>query len=134
MAYCSNCGAEIAGRFCSNCGFDTFTIKQSDRDSATFAVKLSNQIEAQTVNGKFYSTPKKAALAQRKADLDAEGAIYCPKCLSVQFSSNKKGFGIGKAIVGAVLTGGIGLTAGNIGAKKVRVTCLKCGHSWLAGR
>lgn len=58
----------------------------------------------------------------------------CPKCGSTSLSGHKKGFGIGKAIIGAALTGGIGLVAGNIGAKKVRVTCLKCGHQWTAGR
>ena len=29
---------------------------------------------------------------------------------------------------------GIGLVAGNIGAKKVRVTCLKCGYQFWAGK
>ncbi len=58
----------------------------------------------------------------------------CPKCGSTSLSGNKKGFGVGKAVVGAALTGGIGLLAGNMGAKKVRVTCLKCGHQWWAGK
>ncbi|CDT81584.1 Putative phage protein (fragment) [Clostridioides difficile] len=48
--------------------------------------------------------------------------------------SSKKGFGIGKAMVGASLTGGIGLVAGNLGAKKVRVTCLNCGKQFWAGK
>ncbi len=38
--------------------------------------------------------------------------------------SSEKGFGIGKAVAGATIAGGIGLVAGNLGAKKVRVTCL----------
>lgn len=68
----------------------------------------------------------------RKAE--EEGIAYCPKCHSTSLSANKKGFGIGKAIFGAALTGGIGLVAGNIGAKDVRVTCLKCGHQFWAGK
>lgn len=70
----------------------------------------------------------------KKTELKAQGLAYCPKCLSTSLSGNKKGFGIGKAIVGAALTGGIGLVAGNIGAKKVRITCLNCGHQFWAGK
>lgn len=41
-----------------------------------------------------------------------EDKLYCPKCGSSQLVANKKGFGAGKALTGAVLTGGIGLLAG----------------------
>ena len=54
----------------------------------------------------------------------------CPKCRSDQLSANKKGFGVGKAIAGAVVTGGVGLLAGFIGSRKIYVTCLACGHQW----
>lgn len=56
-----------------------------------------------------------------------EKVAKCPKCGSTSLSANKKGFGIGKAVVGAYVAGPIGLVAGNIHAKKVWVTCLKCG-------
>lgn len=78
--------------------------------------------------------PKKAAHDERKEELDASGQAYCPKCLSTSISADKKGFGIGKAVVGASLTGGLGLMAGNLNAKKVRCTCLKCGYQWMAGK
>jgi hypothetical protein len=74
------------------------------------------------------------ALKEHIMQMDKEGVAYCPKCYSTSLSAHKKGFGIGKAVVGASLTGGIGLVAGNIGAKKVRVTCLKCGHQFWAGK
>lgn len=74
------------------------------------------------------------SLDDKLRELEASGVAYCPKCHSTSLSSNKKGFGIGKAVVGAALTGGIGLVAGNFGAKKVRVTCLKCGHEFWAGK
>jgi len=52
----------------------------------------------------------------------------CPRCGSTSLSGNKKGFRIGKAVVGATLLANpIGLIAGNIGSKKVLVTCMKCG-------
>lgn len=58
----------------------------------------------------------------------------CPKCGSTSITANQKGFGVGKAVVGAALAGSIGLVAGNVGAKKVRITCLNCGHQWMAGK
>lgn len=57
----------------------------------------------------------------------------CSRCGSTSISANQKGFGIGKAVVGTAVAGPIGLIAGNLGAKKVRITCLKCGHQWIAG-
>ena len=59
----------------------------------------------------------------------------CPKCGSTSLSGNKKGYGVVKGALGSValgaMTGGvgaiIGLGAGNIGRKKVYVTCMKCG-------
>ncbi len=81
-----------------------------------------------------YNYIQKNELKEHIAKMDREGIVYCPKCYSTSLSANKKGFGVGKAVVGAALTGGIGLIAGNIGAKKVRVTCLKCGHQFMAGK
>lgn len=54
----------------------------------------------------------------------------CPKCKSKQVNLGKQGFGVGKAFVGAVLTGGIGLLAGGINKNKLVLTCLNCGHHW----
>ncbi|MEE9214112.1 MAG: hypothetical protein V3U54_04840 [Thermodesulfobacteriota bacterium] len=63
-----------------------------------------------------------------------EDPIKCPKCGSAQLTANKQGFGPGKAAIGGVLTGGIGLLAGFIGSGKLKITCLKCGHVWKAGK
>ncbi|HCR2111359.1 TPA: ribosomal protein L7/L12 [Clostridioides difficile] len=63
-----------------------------------------------------------------------ESVACCPKCGSTSLTAQKKGFGIGKAVAGATIAGGIGLVAGNLGAKKVRVTCLKCGKQFWAGK
>ena len=63
-----------------------------------------------------------------------EEPIKCPKCGSAQLTANQKGFGIGKAAIGGILTGGIGLLGGFIGSKKVKITCLKCGNSWKPGK
>lgn len=59
--------------------------------------------------------------------------LYCPNCGSSQFVANKKGFGAKKALLGGFLTGGIGLFAGFIGSNKIKITCLKCGHTYKPG-
>lgn len=71
----------------------------------------------------------------KKKEMKAQA--HCPRCGSTSLSAHKKGFGIGKAVVGAAVTaplglGLIGAVAGNKGAKKVRVTCLKCGKQFWA--
>lgn len=60
--------------------------------------------------------------------------LYCPYCGSSQLTANKKGFGAGKAVAGAVLTGGVGLLAGFIGSGDVKITCLNCGCQWKPGQ
>lgn len=59
--------------------------------------------------------------------------IRCPKCGSSQIHADKKGYSVGKAVAGVVLTGGIGLAAGAIGANKIKITCLKCGYKFNPG-
>ena len=68
-----------------------------------------------------------------KKESDEIDSLLCPKCNSKQITYNKQGFGVGKALVGAVLTGGIGLLAGGINKNKIILTCLKCGHTWNRG-
>jgi tellurium resistance protein TerD len=40
----------------------------------------------------------------------------------------EKGFGLGKAAIGAFLLGPVGLLGGLIGRKKIEVICRACGH------
>ena len=61
-------------------------------------------------------------------------SMYCPKCKSTNIQvlgERRKGFSVGKAIGGGLLTGGIGLLAGFTGKKgKFEVFCQDCGHRW----
>jgi predicted RNA-binding Zn-ribbon protein involved in translation (DUF1610 family) len=73
--------------------------------------------------------------AEKRIAKKAESNVpTCPKCGSTSLTANKKGFGVGKAVVGGLIAGPIGLAAGGIGSKKVRITCLNCGHDWIAGK
>jgi len=69
----------------------------------------------------FYcNTPNK--LTFKKVD-----EVRCPKCGSTQITASKKGFSGGNALLGGLLTGGIGLLAGTIGSNDIKITCLNCG-------
>lgn len=56
--------------------------------------------------------------------------VKCPKCKStnvVVMGNDRKGFSVGKAVGGAILTGGIGVLAGFAGAKgKYDMFCQDC--------
>lgn len=60
--------------------------------------------------------------------------IKCPKCGSTNVSilgENKKSFSAGKAVGGAILTGGVGLLAGFVGKKKgYDLLCNDCGTAF----
>ena len=63
-----------------------------------------------------------------------DNEVKCPKCGSNQITANQKGFGLGKAAIGGLLLGPFGLLGGMVGSKKVKITCLKCGHTWNPGK
>ena len=75
---------------------------------------------------------KAAALEEAKAEADVRDSagVRCPKCFSKNVSVREKGFSVGKAAAGFVLTGGVGLIAGFHGRKKLFAHCLNCGHEW----
>ena len=62
--------------------------------------------------------------------------MRCPKChgTNIQIMGNdRKGFSVGKAVVGGLLTGGIGLLAGFAGKKgKYDCYCNDCGKRFKA--
>jgi len=99
-----------------------------------YSFKTNEEIELNIQNWKNGHKSKREVISERKNKAEENGLACCSKCGSTSLSANKKGFGIGKAVVGGVLLGPVGLIAGNINAKKVKVTCLKCGYQFKAGR
>ncbi|MDY4934018.1 MAG: hypothetical protein UDN36_00465 [Christensenellales bacterium] len=55
----------------------------------------------------------------------------CPMCgeslMWKQVDTQKKGFSVGKAALGGILLGPVGLIGGALGKKKVWYACGKCG-------
>ena len=68
-----------------------------------------------------------------QAIINEEEYLCCPKCKSKEIHAEQKGFSGGKALAGALITGGIGLLAGTIGSKDIQITCLKCNNRFKAG-
>lgn len=156
--FCSNCGKEVTGNFCSYCGAKLTNLNEVSSGTLINGISVDiGQILRKNNNNKVLSIKELrdltgAGLREAKDAVDnycdneikmtkdkvsknhEAGIVCCPKCSSTSLSAHKKGFGIGKAVVGAMATGGIGLVAGNIGAKKVRVTCLNCGYQFMAGK
>ncbi|AFQ43684.1 TerD family protein [Desulfosporosinus meridiei] len=62
-----------------------------------------------------------------------QSGMTCPRCHSPQVTAGKKGFGLGKAAIGGVLLGPVGLLAGFIGSKNMEFVCLSCKERWNSG-
>lgn len=61
---------------------------------------------------------------------EIEEYISCPKCGAKDLYSNKQGFGAGKAIVGGLIVGPLGILAGGINSNKILLTCQGCGNQF----
>lgn len=57
-------------------------------------------------------------------------ALHCPNCGGTELIPVKKGFSVGKAVVGGLLVGPLGLVAGAIGSNKIKLVCLSCRHTF----
>lgn len=71
--------------------------------------------------------------SQKVQQPQQEEYLCCPKCGSRELHAEHKGFSGGKALAGALITGGIGLLAGTMGSRDTQITCLKCGNKFKAG-
>jgi stress response protein SCP2/tellurite resistance protein len=56
--------------------------------------------------------------------------IICPRCYSSNVRTGKKGFGLGKAAIGGLILGPVGLLGGFLGQNQLKFTCNSCGTSW----
>lgn len=146
VIFCSKCGKQnpIGSLFCGYCGnpftvmpsevFANTDMPESDIDLAYYKANLQMQRQSIIMHQRELEESKVLAEQQaRQYELQKEQydkILKCPRCGSTSLSSNKKGYGIGKGLVGAALVGPLGLIAGNIGSGDVKITCLNCGHKF----
>ena len=144
--FCTKCGKENSSdsRFCAYCGnaFAPLATQNSEvarntRDEMDFAYYQANlkmQQEALRLKEQELKEMRRQTEQQRKQyklqQEQYDNVMKCPWCGSTSLSGNKKGYGVGKGLVGAALLGPVGLIAGTMGSKKVIVTCLSCGHKF----
>ena len=105
---CEVCGTYSSGNFCTSCG----------RSLHGAAPVPPAQAPVQPV---YVSSQPRILKA---------GINCCPKCRSTQLLQKPRGFSWGLAILGFFLIPVFGLLLGFCGRKKVRMTCLSCGHNW----
>lgn len=77
---------------------------------------------------------KATADSLKRAINNATPTLKCPKCGSTSISTQKQGFGVGKAAAGVAVAGPAGALAGGINANKVYNVCQNCGHKWEPGK
>lgn len=94
----------------------------SSRNASTYKISCKPMPKSTPEDVPHVSTDNLTPATVRK--------LSCPKCSSPEITAQKQGFVPGKAVAGVVLTGGIGLLAGFLGSNKIKVSCLRCGHSW----
>lgn len=125
--FCMYCGIRnfMTAQYCQNCGK---TLASSvDADNEKSLVKSGEQERLDDfINNELSSKEKDSDL--QSENQRSYNAASCPICGSTAIVANKKGYGIGKGLVGVVAVGPLGLLAGGIGANKLIVTCLNCGH------
>ena len=134
--YCGKCGkANYKGSsFCGYCGNLFSALVENDKeiskeeiDLAYYKVNLILQQQELEEARKQTEQQRMQLEIQMK---EYENQMKCPSCGSTSLSGNKKGYSIIKGAIGAAIFGIWGLPAGNIGAKKIKVTCIKCGYEF----
>ncbi|RFU67895.1 tellurium resistance protein TerD [Peribacillus saganii] len=77
----------------------------------------------------FNSSPQSFSSAPPSHVYGSEN-ITCSRCHSTNVRTGEKGFGLGKAAVGGLILGPIGLLGGFIGKNQLKFTCNSCGNTW----
>lgn len=97
---------------------------------STSTVPYSRPQNTQNNDSYSYSQNNSQAYGQNVGHQPGQDNMACPRCRSNQVTAGKKGFGIGKAAIGGILLGPVGLLAGFIGSKNMEFVCISCKERW----
>lgn len=94
----------------------------------TVLLKLTRKLDSQYLRGDGYCYD--GSIEIRRCRM-AKAPRRCPMCKErrswKKIDTQRKGFSVGKAVVGRVIAGPIGLVGGALGKKKVFYACGNCG-------
>lgn len=135
---CRACGDRLlaVARKCPTCGSKNLVeLDRNDLDGIEFAKAQAGKAPQARTAPAPISMPltKRGQAKQRIKENRAAGVACCPKCGSTSLSANKKGFSPAKAAAGTYLAGTVGFIGTTLGANKLEVTCLNCGHKFKPG-
>jgi stress response protein SCP2/tellurite resistance protein len=94
------------------------------------AAPLLQPVHHQNVVTPHYQMPQTFTNNTIAAQTYGGENIICPRCHSSNIRTGQKGFGLGKAAIGGLILGPIGLLGGFIGKNQLKLTCISCGKSW----
>lgn len=105
-------------------------LEEAEKKGAKYQEKQALRQEGKQALGQESKQSSKKRVKQMKK----EGVAHCPKCkgTSVQYVERRKRLSFGRAVVGDILAGPVGMGIGAMTSKKHKgfVKCLNCGHSW----
>ncbi|WP_331198051.1 hypothetical protein [Limosilactobacillus pontis] len=132
---CIGCGKKVPFKFC--------VTKDNKRVCPDCVKKVFDNYSATTKDWVMHHDAlyflgyfKQGLKLKVRSKDEAEGEyLFCPYCFSknVQpLGQHRKGFSVGKAVGGAVLTGGVGAVAGFLGknTKQTDFVCMDCGKQF----
>jgi RNA polymerase subunit RPABC4/transcription elongation factor Spt4 len=145
MKICTNCGEKLLDKatYCPTCR----------KNAKNFPIVDSNDKEKieEIINSVPHPEKREHPKWKKRysSNISSNESIYCPKCHSTSIQANARGYSPLSGLFGALFFGFIGSFLGSIGAiigiiigilcgfsgsKKIRITCLKCGHKFYPGK
>jgi hypothetical protein len=138
---CKTCGRSAlestvnkTGGYCMQCARKagvlpkkSFFRRTPEKTRSSLEPTPSQLISCKTCGGKVSNT---APSCPHCGESMPGNRIKCPRCSSQKIEAGTKGFGLGKAVVGAAVLGPGGLLAGLHGRKNTELHCQACGKRW----